>query len=109
MITVFHANEFSDNTKGYTKVAEVDVDTINEAFELTNNIDGSWSRGPEFEFDGDKIVNGDYDPRIKVTTDLVISKRTGEPMGLRSTSRKALTAVSWFFMKMKMDILRPLD
>jgi hypothetical protein len=86
MITVFHANEFSDNTKGYTKVAEVDVDTINEAFELTNNIDGSWSRGPEFEFDGDKIVNGDYDPRIKVTTDLVISKRTGEPMGLRSTS-----------------------
>ena len=56
------------------------------AFELTNNIDGSWSRGPEFEFDGDKIVNGDYDPRIKVTTDLVIGKRTGEPMGLRSTS-----------------------
>jgi hypothetical protein len=86
MITVFQTNEFSDNTKGYTKVAEVDVDTINEAFELTNNIDGSWSRGPEFEFDGDKIVNGDYDPRIKVTTDLVISKRTGEPMGLRSTS-----------------------
>ena len=32
MITVFHANEFSDNTKGYTKVAEVDVDTINEGF-----------------------------------------------------------------------------
>ena len=38
MITVFHANKFGDNTKGYTKVAEVDVDTINEAFQLTNNI-----------------------------------------------------------------------
>ncbi len=86
MITVFHAKEFSDNTKGYTKVAEVDVDGIWEAFRMTQNLDGSWSRGPEFEFDGKKFVNGDYDPRIKVTTDLVISKRTGEPMGLRSTS-----------------------
>mgnify|MGYP003155593799 FL=1 len=86
MITVFHAKEFGDNTKGYTKVAEVNVDTINEAFRLTNNIDGSWSRGPEFEYEGNKIVNDDYDPRIKVTTDLPISKKTGEVMGLRSTS-----------------------
>lgn len=86
MIKVFHANEFGDNTKGYTKVAEVDVDCIWEAFRMTQNLDGSWSRGPEFEFDGKKFVNGDYDSRIKVTTDLVISKRTGEPMGLRSTS-----------------------
>ena len=86
MITVFHANEFSDNTKGYTKVAEVDVNTINEAYELTNNIDGSWSRGPEFEYAGDKIVNDDYDPRIKVTADLPINGKTGEVMGLRSTS-----------------------
>ena len=47
---------------------------------------GSWSRGPEFEFDGKKIVNDDFHPEVKVTTDLAISKRTGEPMGLRSTS-----------------------
>ena len=86
MITVFHAKEFGDNTKGYTKVAEVNVDTINEAFRLTNNIDGSWSRGPEFEYEGNKIVNDDYDPRIKVTTDLPINKKTNEVMGLRSTS-----------------------
>jgi|TARA_R100000081_G_C4795561_1_gene160604 hypothetical protein len=86
MIKVFHANEFGDNTKGYTKVAEVDVNTIREAFGLTNNIDGSWSRGPEFEYDGKKIVNDDYDPRIKVTADLPINKKTGEVMGLRSTS-----------------------
>ena len=86
MITVFHAKEFSDNTKGYTKVAEVDVNDIWDAFMLTQNNDGSWSRGPEFEFDGKKFVNGDYDLRIKVTTDLVISERTGEPIGLRSTS-----------------------
>ena len=86
MITVFHANKFGDNTKGYTKVAEVDVDTINEAYALTNNVNGSWSRGPEFEYAGDKIVNDDYDPRVKVTTDLALNKKTGEVMGLRSTS-----------------------
>tara|TARA_Y100000401_G_scaffold49326_1_gene38376 strand:+ start:524 stop:985 length:462 start_codon:yes stop_codon:yes gene_type:complete len=87
MITVFHANEFGDNTKGYTKVAEVNADRISDAFYYTQNLNGgSWSRGPEFEFDGKKIVNDDFHPEVKVTTDLAISKRTGEPMGLRSTS-----------------------
>ena len=86
MITVFHANKLGDNTKSYTKVAEVDVDTINEAYLLTNNISGSWSRGPELEYDGKKFNNDDYDPRIKVTTDLITNKRTGKVMGLRSTS-----------------------
>ena len=86
MITVFHANKFGDNTKGYTKVAEIDVDTINEAYALTNNVNGSWSRGLELEYDGKKFNNDDYDPRIKVTTDLITNKRTGQVMGLRSTS-----------------------
>ena len=86
MITVFHANKLGDNTKGYTKVAEVDVDTINEAYALTNNINGSWSRGPELEYDGKKFNNDDYDLRIKLTTDLITNKRTGQVMGLRSTS-----------------------
>ena len=83
MIKVFHANEFGDNTKGYTKVAEVDVNTIREAFGLTNNIDGSWSRGPEFEYDGKKIVNDDYDPRIKVTVDLPINKKNWRGYGFK--------------------------
>jgi len=86
MITVFQANEFGNNTKGYTKVAEVDVETINEAFRLTQNIEGSWSREKIFQYDGVEIINEDYDPRIKVTTDLIVSKRTGQVMGLRSTS-----------------------
>ena len=86
MITVFHANKFGDNTKGYTKVAEIDVDTINEAYALTNNVNGSWSRGPELEYDGKKFNNDDYDLRIKLTTDLITNKRTGQVMGLRSTS-----------------------
>ena len=86
MIAVFHANKLGDNTKGYTKVAEVDVDTINEAYALTNNINGSWSRGPELEYDGKKFNNDDYDLRIKLTTDLITNKRTGQVMGLRSTS-----------------------
>jgi len=86
MMQVFQANEFGDNTMGYTKVADVNVDTIVEAFRLTNNINGSWSRGPEFEYEGNKIVNDDYDPRVKITTDLPINKKTNEVMGLRSTS-----------------------
>ena len=78
MITVFQANEFGNNTKGYTKVAEVDVETINEAFRLTQNIEGSWSREKIFQYDGVEIINEDYDPRIKVTADLIVCKRTGQ-------------------------------
>ena len=90
MMQVFHAKEFGDNTKGYTKVAEVNVDTINKAFHLTNNIDGSWSRGPEFQYNGvhgwETVTNSDFSDLVTVTTDLPISKKTGEVMGLRSTS-----------------------
>ena len=101
MITVFQANEFGNNTKGYTKVAEVDVETINEAFRLTQNIEGSWSREKVFQYDGVEIINEDYDPRIKVTADLIVSKRTGQVMGLRSTSSgdvlfDGTTIGSWF-------------
>ena len=86
MITVFHAKDFGDNTKGYVKVAEVDVNSIRDAFHLTQNIDGSWSREAEFIYDGNKVVNEDYSDLVAVTADLPVSKKTGEVMGLRSTS-----------------------
>ena len=76
---------FSDNTKGYTKVAEVDVNIFNEAYELTNNIDGSWSRGPEFDMLVIRLSTTTM-IKIKVTADLPINGKTGEVMGLRSTS-----------------------
>jgi hypothetical protein len=74
-------------------VAFVDVpdtmaveEALEFAFEKTNNIAGSWSRGPEFEFRGEMVKNPDYCEAVTVMTDLPVSKRTGEVMGLRSTS-----------------------
>mgnify|MGYP003111319025 CR=1 FL=1 len=86
MITVFHAKKFGDNTQGYVKVAEVNVNSIGEAFHLTQNLNGSWSREAEFVYDGETVVNEDYSDLIKITADLPVNKKTGNVMGLRSTS-----------------------
>jgi hypothetical protein len=74
-------------------VAFVDVDdnmpvmeALEYAFEKTNNIAGSWSRPATFEFAGEVVENRDYCENVTVMADLPVSKRTGEVMGLRSTS-----------------------
>ena len=70
MITIYHANQFSDNEKGYTKVATVNVDNISDAFRLTNNIGGSWSKPATFTWDGVEEVNEQYDDRVEVLVEL---------------------------------------
>jgi len=82
MITIYHANEFSDNQKGYTKVATVNVDNISDAFRLTQNLEGSWSMPETFE-DGE--INKDYDSRIVLWQELETDD-DGSAWGLRSTS-----------------------
>ena len=82
MITIYHANEFSNNQKGYTKVATVNVDNIHEAFRLTQNLQGSWSMPETFE-DGE--INKDYDSRIVLQEELETDE-DGNTWGLRSTS-----------------------
>lgn len=82
MITIYHANQFSDNEKGYTKVATVNVDNIIDAFRLTQNLDGSWSMPETFE-DGE--INKDYDSRIVLWQELETDE-DGNAWGLRSTS-----------------------
>jgi hypothetical protein len=76
-------------------VAFVDVpdtmsvdDALEYAFEKTNNIRGSWSREAEFEVlrGGEIVKNPDFCESVTVMADLPINKRTGEVMGLRSTS-----------------------
>jgi hypothetical protein len=62
------------------------MEALEFAFEKTNNIAGSWSRPAEFEFRGDVVENRDYCEAVTVMADLPVSKRTGEVMGLRSTS-----------------------
>lgn len=56
------------------------------AFERTNNIMGSWSRPAVFEFNGEVVKNEDFSEDVTVVAELPVSKRTGEVMGLRSTS-----------------------
>jgi len=73
-------------------VAFVDVgdrtgeDALEFAYERTNNIAGSWSREAEFEFRGELVKNPDFCESVTVMAELPVSKRTGEVMGLRSTS-----------------------
>lgn len=82
MITIYHANEYADTTSGYTKVATVDVDNIDDAFRLTQNLEGSWSMPETFE-DGE--INKDYDSRIVLWQELETDE-DGNTWGLRSTS-----------------------
>lgn len=85
MITIYHANQYSDNEKGYTKVATVNVDNISDAFRLTNNIGGSWSKPATFTWDGVEEVNEQYDDRVEVLVELETDD-AGNAWGLRSTS-----------------------
>ena len=51
-------------------------DALEYAFERTQNLRGSWSRPG----------NPDWSEDVTVMADLPVSKRTGQVMGLRSTS-----------------------
>ena len=77
MIKVFHYT--SPGVR--THVANVSTSSLEEAFRLTQNIDGSWSRGPLFET-GEE--NYDYDNRVELLVPL-IQDDNGKLFGLRST------------------------
>ena len=83
-ITVNHADfdRYTGEVLGYTPVAlvnAVDINNVNEALEYawryTNNVDGSWSMK----------IGSDANDNVTVLADLPVSKRTGNPMGLRSS------------------------
>ena len=89
-ITVNHAKFDSQSGKvlGYTPVAEVNVpeeislsgtidDCLEYAWRYTNNVDGSWSLK----------IGSDANDNVTVLEELPVSKRTGLPMGLRSSMR----------------------
>jgi len=78
MIKVFHYT--SPGVR--THVANVwNTSSLEEAFRLTQNIDGSWSRGQIFE-DGEE--NSDFDNRVELLVPL-IQDDNGKIFGLRST------------------------
>ena len=85
-ITVIH-KAFEDTA--YT-AAEVDVadmqgtEALEYAYRVTQNIEGSWSKGPAIEWEGKIHNNPDYNPNITVIQPL--HEKNGNTYGLRSTS-----------------------
>jgi hypothetical protein len=60
------------------------VDALEYAYRRTQNIEGSWSKGPTIEWEGQEHDNGDYSEDITVMQPLHVSE--GKTYGLRSTS-----------------------
>jgi len=86
IIEVYHI-AFGDNHK-VANVTVSDSMSVNQALEVafrkTNNIDGSWSKGPTYEFDGQHYNNSDYSEDVEVVAELPV--KDGRVFGLRSTS-----------------------
>lgn len=90
-VAVIHAAfEDTPRTVALVEVGNVDVIGVEEALEYafmrTNNIRGGWSRAEEIMVNGEVVINDDFHKDVTVMAELPVSKRTGEVMGLRSTS-----------------------
>ena len=87
LVTVIH-NAFEDTP---ITVAEIDAgsrtedDALEYAYRVTQNLEGSWSKGPTIEWDGEVHKNGDYNDDITVVAPLH-EGQDGKVYGLRSTS-----------------------
>lgn len=62
-------------------------DALERAYEATQNIEGSWSRGESFEFDGKVVKNPDYNRVHGVTIEVVepLPVYNGNTYGHRSS------------------------
>ena len=85
-VAVIHA-AFGD-TPHVVALVEVGERTGTEALEYayfrTQNLHGSWSKGPTIEWKGETHENGDYSEDVTVMAPL--HERDGVEYGLRSTS-----------------------
>lgn len=81
MIQVYH-RDFETNTD--VLVAEVMTDNLETAYQMTQNLNGSWSK-TRLMFVEDRLVkNPDFHPEVWVKAPLPVVK--GREYGLRSTS-----------------------
>ena len=87
-VAVIHtAFEDTPRTVAFVEVGDrKGTEALEYAYMRTNNINGSWSRGRHVEYEGQWVENPDYSEDVSVMAALPISRRTGETMGLRSTS-----------------------
>ena len=85
-VAVIHtAFEDVPNTVALVEVGDRQgTDALEYAYRVTQNIEGSWSKGKTFVFKGETHVNGDYNEDVTVMAPLEVID--GVEYGLRSTS-----------------------
>ena len=85
-VAVIHtAFEDSPRTVAFVNVGEREgTDALEYAYRVTQNLEGSWSKGKSFEFKGETFENKDYNEDITVMAPLEVVD--GVEYGLRSTS-----------------------
>ena len=85
-VAVIHtAFEDVPNTVALVEVGNREgTDALEYAYRVTQNIEGSWSKGETFDFKGETHVNKDYNEDITVMAPLEVID--GVEYGLRSTS-----------------------
>ena len=84
-IVIHTAFEDTPRTVAFVEVGErTGTDALEYAYRRTQNIEGSWSKGPVIEWEGAEHDNGDYSEDITVMQPLHVSE--GKTYGLRSTS-----------------------
>ena len=85
-VAVIHsAFEDTPNTVAFVNVGEREgTDALEYAFRVTNNIQGSWSKGPTIKWEGKEMPNEDYNEDVTVMAPLPVMD--GVEYGLRSTS-----------------------
>ena len=84
-IVIHGAFEDTPRTVAFVEVGErTGTDALEYAYRRTQNIDGSWSKGPVIEWEGQEHDNGDYSEDITVMQPLHVNE--GKTYGLRSTS-----------------------
>ena len=84
-IVIHTAFEDTPRTVAFVEVGErTGTDALEYAYRRTQNIEGSWSKGPVIEWEGAEHDNGDYSEDITVMAPLHVSE--GKTYGLRSTS-----------------------
>lgn len=80
MIQVYH-HDFE--TRSNVLVAEVLTDSLETAYHMTQNLNGSWSK-TRLVFENDRLVkNPDFHPEVQVMAPLHVVN--GREYGLRST------------------------
>ena len=86
-IMVIHTDRETNKQEAVAVVTfnGTDVDAgLEYAYRWTNNIDGSWSKGEDVEFDGRLYENTDFNENVKVLAPL--PKFLGRTLGHRSSS-----------------------